>query len=176
MADNSKRLSPGDHWRPTADVLNGYQDAADFVQNLKTGGGALPGPNAGRQVAIVTVKNTSGQDCARFDVLGIDTPIFPRVMANDVFTSRVGLLGVIPKYPTTRAGLCRPVGARGKDALPGLRGGHHPSSLEGDFRVAWFTHVVNDDPTRLVSDCVAIQILWKDDDENEARTATAGRW
>ena len=104
MADNSKRLSPGDHWRPTADVLNGYQDAADFVQNLKTGGGALPGPNAARQVAIATVKNTSGQDCARFDVLGIDTPIFPSVMT-PTFLPVVGLGCHTQKYPTTRAGL-----------------------------------------------------------------------
>lgn len=40
----SRRLSPGERWRPTADALNGYQDAADYIHDLKAGGGALLSP------------------------------------------------------------------------------------------------------------------------------------
>ena len=43
MGDDTKRLSPGELWRPTADTLNGYQEATDFIRGLQAGGGAIPG-------------------------------------------------------------------------------------------------------------------------------------
>ena len=96
MGDETRRLSPGDRWRPTASVLNGYQDAADYVESIKRSGGAIPGAGAGPQPAVMTVRNDSGDDCERFAVLGIDRPIFLPDDSIDAFTSRVAVSGVEP--------------------------------------------------------------------------------
>ena len=62
MGDDTKRLSPGDLWRPTADTLNGYQEAADFVRNLQSGGGAIPGSGLDANACVISVRNLSGVD------------------------------------------------------------------------------------------------------------------
>ena len=175
MADNSKRLSPGDHWRPTADILNGYQDAADYVRHEKAGSGALPGPGTDRKVVVATIKNTSGRDCARFDVLGIDTPIFTPGDDPEIFTSRVGVSCVIPKvsdHATRFVVLLEPAA---KDAL--VRAclvGVVPVRLKVVYEWHQCAHIANDEPTRLVSDCVGYPVLWKDDKENEDENGN--RW
>ena len=89
-------LSPGDRWHPTADAINGYQNAADLVRDLNAGGGALPGSGGFLQGSVVQIKNNSGADRDRFDVLGIDVPIFTPTDNLDVFKTRLGLIGVSP--------------------------------------------------------------------------------
>jgi xylulokinase len=98
--DSNKTLSAGDRWRPVASILNGYQEAADYVRNLHHGGGALPGLGTALQPPVVTIKNNSGRDCSRFDVLGIDSPIIAPADNTDVFLSRVGFSCVLPESPT----------------------------------------------------------------------------
>jgi len=94
--DETRRLSPGDRWTPMASVINGWQDAADYVHDLERGGGPLPGTSSLVQGTIVPVKNNSGADCDRFSVLGIDSPIFSPTDNLDVFKTRPGLVGVSP--------------------------------------------------------------------------------
>ena len=91
---------PGERWQPVAGVLNGYQEAADYVRDLKQSGGAVPGRGAAFQPAVVTVKNDSGGDCGRFAVLGIDRPIFTPDDNLSSFASRVGFSCVLPESPT----------------------------------------------------------------------------
>jgi hypothetical protein len=60
MADETKPLSSGDRWRPTASGLNGLQDAANYVEDLKRGGGSLANPQTRRELGtVVLVKNES---------------------------------------------------------------------------------------------------------------------
>ena len=66
-------LSSGDRWKPTADEINDFRRAADYVRNLERGGGALASKG---ESTPVRVKNNSGSDQPRCAVLGIDGPIF----------------------------------------------------------------------------------------------------
>lgn len=180
MSDDSKMLMPGDRWQPTAEVINDFQNAADYVRVIKDGVGPSPAPCFDRQQVIATLKNRSGRDCQRFDILGIDGPIFQPKDDEEVFTSRVGLEGVVPRVAdhTTRfVVLLEPVPKIDDDP-------EHPERQEATLVKAclvgvvpvrlkvvleWhpFAHIADDDTTRLVSDCVGYPILWKDAQENE---------
>ncbi len=173
MGETTGRLSPGDVWRPAADALNGYQDAADYVRDLKAGGGALPVRGDSRQVVIVTVKNTSGQDCSRFDVLGIDSPIFLPADNLDVFCNRAGFSCIKPQildHARRFVVLLQPVAK--DDLVQACLVGVVPVRLKVVFEWHQFAHIAEDDPTCLVSDCVGYPILWKDSDADE----NGNRW
>ena len=175
MADVSKCLGPGEHWQPAADALNGYQDAADYVRDLKEGGGAMPDPGVQRQVVIVTVKNRSGRDCARFDVLGISEPIFPPDDDPSAFTSRVGLSGVVPKlsdHATRFVVLLEPAAqnALARACLIGVV----PVRLNVVYEWHQFAHLEDERADRLVSDSVGFLVVWKDAKANE--DASGNRW
>lgn len=94
--DNTKRFSPGDRWLPSASALNVWQDAADYVRDLERGGGAKDIPTGLAQGDILPVKNNTGADRARFDVVGLETPIFTPSQNQDLFASRPGMTGVSP--------------------------------------------------------------------------------
>jgi hypothetical protein len=96
MADDTKRFSSGDRWNPTASVLNGWQDASDYVRDLERGGGSDAIPMGLIRGDVLPVKNNSGADRGRFDIVGLDTPIFTPSQNQDLFCSRPGLLGVSP--------------------------------------------------------------------------------
>ena len=187
MSDDSKHQMPGDRWQPTADTINDYQDAADYVRALKNGGGPTPDPGFDRQQVIATIKNRSGRDCNRFDVLGIDVPIFQPEDDADVFTSRIGIECVIPKVAdhTTRfVVLLEPVPKIEEDTehperqeatlVKACLVGVVPVRLKVVFEWHQFAHIADNDATRLVSDCVGYPILWKDTKENEDQDGN--RW
>ncbi|MBN1908119.1 MAG: hypothetical protein JW818_00135 [Pirellulales bacterium] len=168
MSDDSRRLSPGERWRPSADALNAYQEAADYVRQLKTGGGPMPDPGWDREVVLATVKNTSPRPCDRFDILGIDTPIFLPGDDPTVFISRTGVLGVNPRIAdhTTRFVVLLEPADQG-DLARACLVGVVPVRIHMIHEWHEFAHIETDDPTRLVSDCVGYPILWKDSKENE---------
>lgn len=187
MSDESKPLMPGDRWQPTAMAVNDFQDAADYVRALKSGGGPAPDPGFDRQQVIATIKNRSGRDCNRFDVLGIDDPIFFPKDDPEAFTSRVGIQCVLPKVAdhTTRfVVLLEPVPKIEDDPehperqeatlVKACLAGVVPVRLDVVFEWHQFAHIVDDDPTRLVSDCVGYPILWKDKAENKDQDGN--RW
>lgn len=167
MGDDTKQLSTGDRWQPVAATLNGYQAAADYVRDLQSGGGALPNAASGRQVVVASVKNGSGRDCSRFDVLGIDAPIFSPSDDADVFASRIGLSCVVPSVASHVTRFVVLLEPAEQDAL--VRAcvvGVVPIRLKVVFEWHEFAHIANDESTRLVSDCVGFPILWKDTEEN----------
>jgi hypothetical protein len=180
MSDDSKMLMPGDRWQPTAEVINDFQDAADYVRALKDGAGPLPDPGFDRQQVIATIKNRSGRDCNRFDVLGIDNPIFLPEDDPEVFTSRVGIQCVIPKaadHTTRFVVLLEPAPKIEEDPehperqeatlVKACLVGVVPVRLKVVFEWHQYAHIADNDPTRLVSDCVGYPILWKDAKANE---------
>jgi hypothetical protein len=168
MGDDRRLLSPGDRWRPTAGTINGYQEAADYVRQLSRSGGALPGSGAAAQPCIVPIKNCSGGDRRRFDILGIDTPIFTPADNLDVFQNRPGLVGVVPQSENHLhrfAVLLRPVAEN--DTAPGCIVGMVPIRLDVTSESHEFAHIADDACDHMVSDSTGCPILWKDDEAHE---------
>lgn len=79
MAGGFTRANEGDPWAPSAAFHNATLDAIAHVRMLRGSGGAARGGIA--SAGVVVVKNTSGIDRGRFDVLGIDT-VYPTPAAN----------------------------------------------------------------------------------------------
>jgi len=95
MGDTLKKAKPGDPLRIPAATFNTFVDSArDYLQR-KQGTGQKP-TQAFRQTGIVLVKNASGADRGRFDVLGIDAPIFTPAESIDSFKNTVAVKGVTP--------------------------------------------------------------------------------
>ena len=181
MGDETKRFSPGDRWNPTSTVLNGWQDAADYVRDQERGNGALPKGMPAAQGIIVPVQNNSGSDRNRFDVLGIDTPIFTPTNNADAFYSRQGLNGVTPSLANDLGKfvvLLRPVpnGAMG----PGLISGIVPCKVNVAATASnpltgqsWYQYADIDDSATahlILRPFGAAQVLWK------ASTSTGDQW
>jgi len=77
MGDSLKRVLPGDPLRIPAATFNTLIDVArDHLANRQNAtrqpGMALPQPGV-----ILTIRNDSGSDRDRFEVLGVDEPVFP---------------------------------------------------------------------------------------------------
>jgi hypothetical protein len=181
MGDETRRFSSGHRWLPTATVLNGWQDAADYVRDLERGGGAPGVPSALIQGCVIPVKNNSGGDRARFDVVGIDTPIIGPADNLALFTTRPGLIGVSPTLANHLgkfAVFLRPA-AQGKMA-PALISGVVPCKVKIQSTASnpltgqpWYPYADIEDSTltRLIlRPYGAAQILWK------ASAASGDQW
>ena len=84
---NSLKI-PAATWNTLLDVAQERQ-----VRSQNQTGEAQP---HGLPAGIVLVKNSSGTDRARFDILGIDGPIFTPTDGEQAFTDRVTLSGILP--------------------------------------------------------------------------------
>jgi len=97
MGDRMKKVQPGDPLQIRAETFNTFIDAArDFkARQHDVVSQATP---AFRQSGIVLIKNNSGYDCQRFDVLGIDTPIITPYDNFEEFKNRPALTCSTPDY------------------------------------------------------------------------------
>jgi len=98
MSDHMKKVQSGDPLVVPAQAYNAFVDAAkDFQQRTRhVGQQATPGY---RSASIVLVKNESGEDRDRFDVLGLGEPvILPDAggSAEQSFKNAVALRGQMP--------------------------------------------------------------------------------
>ncbi len=98
MGDAMKKVRTGDPLVVPAQAYNAFIDAAkDFHQRTANlGQQATPGY---RSAGIVLVKNESGEDRARFDVLGLGDPIFlpdAGAIAEQSFKNAVAFRGDMP--------------------------------------------------------------------------------
>jgi hypothetical protein len=94
-----ERVRSGEPWQPSATTHNAFVDAWEYVEQLRRSGGA----GTGRSVwgtNVVQVKNASGGDRDRFDVLGVDGPVISPADNLPAFKNRVVLNGVTPARPT----------------------------------------------------------------------------
>lgn len=94
MADPLSKVSPGDPPRIPAKAYNAFVDAARFVQNqqVSTSGDSIVSPLNGS----ILIKNLSGQDRARFDVLTIGQPVFGPADNLNEFKGIPALTGLMP--------------------------------------------------------------------------------
>lgn len=95
MGDPLQKVQRGDRLRIPAETFNTFIDAArDFRQRTQNRGQKplLTFADSG----IVLVKNASGNDRERFDVLGIEQPIFLPSDNLLSFTNQLSVVGVTP--------------------------------------------------------------------------------
>ena len=173
MGDDTKRLSPGDLWRPTADTLNGYQEAADFIRNLQSGGGAIPGSGLDANSCVISVRNLSGVDRSRFEVLGIDRPIVEPGENLETFKSRPAFNGVLPTIKKHAGGrwvvLIRPAlaGAMTRAVIAGVvQVRVYVNSAADEYCDIIERKTIGDEDCYLGSGSTGAQILWKEDGED----------
>ena len=95
MTDSLKKVKSGDPLKIPAATFNTFVDTARDYQARKHQQGQ--GSRAAvRHSGLVLVKNASGADRQRFDVLGVNGPIFTPADAEDAFKNAVALVGVTP--------------------------------------------------------------------------------
>lgn len=90
-----QKVQSGQPLRIPAESFNAFLDAAQDFRNRQRSVSSESQP-AVRQTGIVKVKNSSGEDRGRFEVLGIDRPIFTPTDNLDTFQNDVLLVGVVP--------------------------------------------------------------------------------
>jgi len=95
MADTLKKVKSGEPLRIPAATFNTFVDAArDYLQRQQ--GTGQTATQTFRQTGIVPVKNASGADRGRFDILGIDSPVFTPTESIESFKNTVAVKGVTP--------------------------------------------------------------------------------
>lgn len=98
MAGPMQKVKRGDPLVIPAATFNTFIDAArDFQDRQRSS--RRDAVREQRDTGIVLVRNESGADRERFDVLGIEGPIIERVDNEDEFKQRVALRGVLPSSP-----------------------------------------------------------------------------
>ena len=95
MGDSFKKVRTGDPLRIPAETFNTFIDAARDFKSRRQSSTRDPGFDV-RQTGIIPVKNNSGSDRNRFDILGVDRPIFTPDDSLTSFQNQVSLVGVSP--------------------------------------------------------------------------------
>lgn len=172
--DAMKKVQPGDRLKIPAETFNTFIDAARAFRADQQNLGVHPRPEL-RDRDVVLVRNNSGADRQRFDILGIDGALFTPADNLDEFQNRSPLTGVVPAisdHVRQFVVLLEPAaeGALARACLAGIVS----VRLKVVYQWHQFAHIADDEPTRLVSDCVGFPVLWKDDEENEDENGN--RW
>jgi len=95
MGDAMKKVKPGDPLVIPAATFNTFIDSArDFLARQHQQ--AQAGTPSGRHNCIVLVRNDSGSDRERFDVLGISGPVFDPASDDEAFKNYPVMTGVTP--------------------------------------------------------------------------------
>ena len=95
MGDNFKKVQTGQPLKIPAETFNAFLDAARDFRARQQSRETQSQPTF-RQSGIVKVKNSSGADRGRFEILGMDRPIFTPTDNLDTFQNEVTLVGVMP--------------------------------------------------------------------------------
>jgi hypothetical protein len=98
MSDPFKKVQSGDPLQIPARAYNAFIDAAhDFQQRTRgLDSGASPGS---RSTDIIRVRNDSGGDRQRFEILGIGDPIITPTDNVEAFKNQVAFVGETPAVP-----------------------------------------------------------------------------
>ena len=99
MGDDLKKVKTGDPLRISARTFNTFVDTA-LDNRQRTQNVHRTDRRAFRQGGIIPVKNISGSDRGRFDVLGIDGVVFTPTDSPDAFKNQLALKGDTPSAAT----------------------------------------------------------------------------
>jgi len=95
MGDTLKKVKPGDPLAIPAATFNTFVDSArDYLQRRHSQ--RQQGTPSGRHNCIIHVRNDSGADRERYEVLGIDSPIFDPASDEEAFKNAPAMAGVTP--------------------------------------------------------------------------------
>ena len=170
-----EHVQSGKPWRPSAKAHNAFVDTSLWVQRQQQAVGS--GQVSDRsESGIVLVRNDSGADRARGEVLGIDGAVFSAAGALDTFKNQIVLKGIKPKYDTYTKQhdgricvLLEPVAstAIGLACLDGV------CAVQVDLVATWHfrADMIHDDPGKLRSyagGCASILAI--------DRSATGTKW
>ncbi len=95
MSDALRKVQAGQPLAIPASAYNAFVDAALDHRHRASRVGREARP-AFRQASIVLVRNDSGAERERFDVLGVGVPVIDPADGADAFKERVALAGVVP--------------------------------------------------------------------------------
>jgi len=95
MGDTMKKVKSGDPLVIPSQTFNSFIDAAQ-AHKARQQASNQTDRQAFRQSGIVLVRNGSGADRSRFDVLGIDAPVITPTDNEDAFKNKVVLSGSTP--------------------------------------------------------------------------------
>jgi len=98
MGDAMKKVKSGDPLVIPSQTFNSFIDAAQ-AHKARQQASSQTDRQAFRQSGIVLVKNASGADRSRFDVLGIDAPVITPTDNEDTFKNKVVLSGTTSAEP-----------------------------------------------------------------------------
>ncbi|GIW55568.1 MAG: hypothetical protein KatS3mg082_1972 [Nitrospiraceae bacterium] len=93
--DPFKKVQAGERLEIPAEAWNAFLDAVRWVRQQQHSRDQEAGAEF-RQTGIVKVKNQSGADRERFDILGVNAPIILPSENLQEFKNRVALVGVAP--------------------------------------------------------------------------------
>jgi len=119
-----KKVRTGDKLNIPATAYNAFVDAALDLRSRQSGISRTPQTTI-HQPGIVLLRNDSGEDRIRFDVLGLDRPIPTPAENEDEFQNRTCLSGVTPEMLKHRSkfGILLepiPMGAMGRALVSGV--------------------------------------------------------
>ena len=159
-------VSKGQKFKITAEAFNAMAAAA----NAHGHGSAGPGARAtaiAAQTGVIVVRNDSGADCERFDILGIDCPLILPTDDEDRFTEQVALSGVLP-VEADHGGrviiLQEPIAAG--ECGKGMILGTTPVTLTVTSESDMTAGIIDNDVTMLRSGG-PLRILWKEEGTGE---------
>jgi len=124
MGDPFKKVHPGERLRIPATAYNRLMDVARDHQADKQNTARRPAMSLLPSGVILTVKNSSGSDCGRFEILGLDSPVFPPEDNTADFSRGPVMSAVTPADPNHRGSfvvLLEPIadGAVGRAIIQG---------------------------------------------------------
>lgn len=107
MADDFARIAPGDPISRLfrSSMWNRILDAVRYIEGMRGSGGALP---SGRETGqtIRRIRNDSGEDRARGDVLGIDGFLYEPADSLNQFFREPTYIGSVPERPKHEGKFC----------------------------------------------------------------------
>jgi hypothetical protein len=186
--DPFRKVQPGQRLEIPADAWNAFLDAARWVRQQQLASEHEAGPEI-RQATIVKIRNESGGDRQRFDIVGVQVPIIPPKDNLQEFQNKLAMIGVMPADHVGKfAVLLEPLasGAIGRAVIAGVaicRLMVNPAQLyafaqvipgnpdalqnvpHGSARVLWIQPYDPDDPSSLYRRWAVVRL---DDGDYEA--------
>jgi hypothetical protein len=163
--DHFKKVKSGDKLVIPALAFNSFVDAARDYQERQRAQTADPTPSP-RNMVIVPVRNDTGGDLERFNVVGLDVPIIDSAANLDEFRNRATFAGVTPAIPDHRGRfgiLLEPItsGAIGAVCLMGIL----PARINVDDARHLRADIEHGSTTLKSGHHGAVEILWKESGE-----------
>lgn len=163
--DHFKKVQAGQPLRIGAQTFNTLLDVARDWQSRRQSLSSEPARDV-RQSGVVLVRNDSGEDRQRFEVLAIDGPLISPEDNAEEFKRRVVLKGAVPslhEYAGRIVVLLEPIaaGQLGRAQIDGVC----PAVIDAPDGVKGFADVGQEGYRLAMRDTGSVEVLWHDGQE-----------